>query len=146
MVEETTDRIGDTTAYSVFCTTGFNKFYKEEHLDLLSKVPTTGHQLAMSSVQQCHLTLSEPGKFFTIREFDNLEKLAGSGVKAVEDTEWTARMIKEIDSCVVRMWKLVQGGGNWKQSSICVIFISTYVFDEFHPAVGFRMFMSNPRP
>jgi hypothetical protein len=91
----------------------FHKWYHEEHLDLLSKVP--GYRKSSRYVlgPATPLTLGEPGKYLAIHELDSMEGLAGPEAKAANETEWTVRMLKESSIFIARIWKLVHGEGDW---------------------------------
>lgn len=92
----------------------FHKWYHEEHLDLLAKIP--GYRKSSRYVlgQATPLTMGEPGKYFAIHEFEALEGLGGPEAKACNETEWTVRMLKESSVFIARSWKLIYKQGDWK--------------------------------
>lgn len=90
----------------------FHKWYHEEHLAMLSKIP--GYRKSERYVlgPATPLTQGEnPPRFLAIHELESLDGLAGPEIQAANETEWTVRMLKESSVFIPRTWRLVHEEG-----------------------------------
>jgi hypothetical protein len=84
----------------------FDKWYREEHLRMLSKIPgyrcSKRYKLGPAVPV---LTRGEPPQFLAIHECDFLEGFGGVEAHELNGTEWTQRQVKGAKVMVVRAWK-----------------------------------------
>jgi hypothetical protein len=90
-----------------------DRWYREEHLDLLAKVPGYRRTLRYKIGPRTPLMGEDvvPG-FLAIHEVEDVGKALGSeeAVK-MNETEWTKRVIGDCDIFVARGWRLVKAMG-----------------------------------
>jgi len=89
----------------------FHKWYDEEHLAMLAKIPgywrTSRYLLGPATA----VTLGQPGRCFAIHEFDDLAGLAGKEAEAASATPWSLKHINDSRVCIMRGWDLVHSEG-----------------------------------
>ncbi|KAK5946630.1 hypothetical protein PMZ80_000773 [Knufia obscura] len=91
----------------------FEKWYREEHLDMLAKMPGYRRSLRYRLGPATPMTKgeSQPG-YLAIHEVDGLEDAFGSQEgKAASETEWSVRQTGESKPFFARMWKAVHAEG-----------------------------------
>jgi hypothetical protein len=90
----------------------FDRWYREEHLDMLSKVPGYRRSQRYKIGNPVPgLTQGEPTKFFTIHELDHFDGMTGPEATALNTTEWTQKNISESKVFVVRGFENVFAEG-----------------------------------
>lgn len=90
----------------------WDKWYREEHLDLLSKVP--GYRRSQRykiGVPVPILTRGTPVKFLTVHEFDFLSGFAGPEASKLNGTEWTKRQVGDAKVMIVRAFEKIHAEG-----------------------------------
>jgi hypothetical protein len=89
----------------------FDKWYREEHLDMLAAMPGYRRTLRYVLGPKAPLTRGEPAKFLAVHEMDELKGLGSEAGQAANQTPWTVRHVKESKVFVVRAWELVYSLG-----------------------------------
>lgn len=88
------------------------KWYREEHLEMLSKMPGYRRSLRYILGPRTPLTLGEPGKFLAIHEVDDMDAASSSEEsKAAITTPWSVKHIKGSKLFIVRRWALIHSEG-----------------------------------
>jgi hypothetical protein len=90
----------------------WHKWYREEHLDMLSKVP--GYRRSQRykvGTPVPVLTRGEPTKYLVIHEFDYLKGMGGSEAQALNNTEWTKKHIADAKVMIIRAFKRIFAEG-----------------------------------
>jgi len=89
----------------------FDKWYREEHLDMLRKL--SGYRRSSRYVigPKTPLTREEPPKYLTIHELNGLAGLDSKEGEAANGTPWTVKNIKESKVFIARAWELVYSHG-----------------------------------
>ena len=74
----------------------FEKWYREEHLDLLSKLPGYRRSLRYKIGPKTPLTRDEsPPPYLAIHEVESVDAFGSKEAEAANSTPWTAKHIKE---------------------------------------------------
>ncbi|KAL9097301.1 MAG: hypothetical protein Q9165_000728 [Trypethelium subeluteriae] len=89
----------------------YDRFYREEHLDLLHKVPGFRRSQRYVLGQRTKFTQGEPPKFLAIHEFNDLSVLAGPEMTETNSRPWTQKILKENTAFVLRGWQLIKPEG-----------------------------------
>lgn len=89
----------------------FDDWYRQEHLDLLSKLPGYRRSLRYVIGPTTPLTQGEPPKYLAIHEVDNVHAFDGKEAEAANTTPWTTKHIKEAKTFIPRMWEKVYSQG-----------------------------------
>lgn len=90
----------------------YDKWYREEHLDMLSKMPSYRRSLRYKIGPKTPLTQGTPPSFIAIHEVDDATKaLASQELVDVNSTPWTQKHMKEADPFIMRVWKLLHSEG-----------------------------------
>jgi hypothetical protein len=89
----------------------FDKWYREEHLEMLSKIPGYRRSLRFELGPKMELTEPEVGKYMGIHEMDNWDGMTSEAAVAANTTPWTTKHIQESKPFVVRGWKLIHSQG-----------------------------------
>jgi antibiotic biosynthesis monooxygenase (ABM) superfamily enzyme len=90
----------------------WDKWYREEHLDMLSKVP--GYRRSQRyriGAPVPVLTRGEPIKYLTVHEFDHLDGMGGPESQALSTTEWTKKNVAGAKAMIVRGFERVFAKG-----------------------------------
>ncbi|KIV94543.1 hypothetical protein PV10_02299 [Exophiala mesophila] len=90
---------------------GLNKWYEEEHLELLSKLPGYRRSARYTLGPVSVLSTTKASKYLAIHELDNLK---GLGSKEAETANTTPQSIKHITTSkvfIARAWELVHSEG-----------------------------------
>lgn len=90
-----------------------DKWYREEHLELLSKIPGYRRTVRYSAGAPTPMTKADPvPSALAIHEFEDAGKaFATKELAAASDTEWTKKHMKESDPYVARGWRLIASEG-----------------------------------
>jgi len=91
--------------------TDFDKWYREEHLDMLGRLPGYRRSLRYVIGPPTPLTLGEPPKYLAIHEVDGPHAFEGPEAEAANTTPWTVRQIQESKVFVARMWERMYAQG-----------------------------------
>lgn len=91
----------------------FDKWYREEHLHMLSKLPGYRRSLRYKLGPRTPLTEGDdPPRFLAIHEVDDAVKaLSGKEIEDVNATEWTKKNVSESDAFIARGWRLLHKEG-----------------------------------
>ncbi|KAK5098509.1 hypothetical protein LTR70_002722 [Exophiala xenobiotica] len=90
----------------------FDKWYREEHLDMLSKMPGYRRSLRYKLGPKTPLTQGETQPaFLAIHEVDSMDAFASEEGQAASTTEWSVKQIQESKPFIARAWKLVHAQG-----------------------------------
>jgi hypothetical protein len=89
----------------------FHKFYEEEHLDLLRKVPGYRRAQRYELVNHMMGELKPVPRFLVIHEFTSLDALNGPELKAANSTPSVAKVFGNAKAANVRGFKCVSGMG-----------------------------------
>lgn len=74
----------------------FEKWYQEEHLDLLSKLPGYNRSLRYKIGPKAPLTQGEPEPYLAIHFVDDVSKaFGGKEAEAANTTPWTVKHIQQ---------------------------------------------------
>lgn len=92
----------------------FNKWYREEHLEKVSKFPGYRRSNRYKIGPKTPLTLEEPPSYIAFHEMDDLKGLKGKERDAADDTPWTQKSIKNSRHLIMRVWELIHSEGPWK--------------------------------
>ncbi|OAL34514.1 hypothetical protein AYO20_06144 [Fonsecaea nubica] len=112
------DRRGEVAA--PFCATvemhpvdepDFDKWYREEHLDMLHKLPGYRRSSRYVIGPKTALTKDEPPKYLAIHEMDSLQGFVGKEADAANTTPWTVKHIKDSKVFIPRGWELITSRG-----------------------------------
>jgi antibiotic biosynthesis monooxygenase (ABM) superfamily enzyme len=93
----------------------FDKWYHEEHLDMLHSIP--GHRRSQRYVSGPEVPklgqLTKAPKYLAIHEYDSLDEFFNNGpeVQKTNGTEWTKKHIQDSDMNAFRMFELVKPVG-----------------------------------
>ncbi|KAK4936389.1 hypothetical protein LTR10_022715 [Elasticomyces elasticus] len=93
----------------------YNKFYRDEHLYMLSKVPGYRRSQRYELVSSENLSLSSVPRFMAIHEFETLETTDGPELREADASPNTHRVIGNAEFVNVRGFKLVQTLSGIKQ-------------------------------
>jgi hypothetical protein len=89
----------------------FHKFYEEEHLDLLRKVPGYRRAQRYELVNHMMGELKPVPRFLVIHEFTSLDALNGPELKAANSTPAVAKVFGNAKAANVRGFKCMSGMG-----------------------------------
>ena len=89
----------------------FEKWYREEHLDLLHKLPGYRRSARYVIGPTTPLTKSEPPKYLAIHEMDSLDGFGGKEAEAANTTPWTKKHIADSKPFIPRGWQLIHPEG-----------------------------------
>jgi len=91
----------------------YDRWYREEHLDMLHKLP--GYRRGARYVLGPHtglMQVGDPPKYLAIHEMDSLAGFGGNpAAKAAGTTPWTVKQIEESKSFIPRGWELIHSEG-----------------------------------
>ncbi|KAF1988012.1 hypothetical protein K402DRAFT_374621 [Aulographum hederae CBS 113979] len=108
-----------TVEMSPFDEEDFNSWYKEEHLDLLAKVPGYRRTLRFKhTVPNEKMNLTTPPSYLAIHELDSTEHLGGKEIKASMATDWSKKIMEDSTVFVGRVWKLIGSQGAVRRMSL----------------------------
>jgi hypothetical protein len=88
-----------------------DKWYREEHLDMLSKVPEYRRSLRCVLGPKTGYTEAETPRYLAIHEFDGSGGVGGKEAEAANTTPWTVKHITGAKRMTVRCWKLIYSQG-----------------------------------
>lgn len=90
-----------------------DRWYREEHLDMLAKLPGYRRTLRYRLGPRTALTKGEdPPVFLAIHEVEDAVKaLSTKEIEAANATEWTKKNVKESNPFIARGWRLVHSEG-----------------------------------
>ena len=90
----------------------FEKWYREEHLNLLAKLPGYRRTLRYKIGPKTPLTKDEdPPPYLAIHEVDDVVAFGGKEADAANSTPWTVKHIEQSKPFIARGWKLVAPEG-----------------------------------
>ncbi|KAK4941666.1 hypothetical protein LTR10_018405 [Elasticomyces elasticus] len=89
----------------------FEDWYRQEHLDLLSKLPGYRRSLRYVIGPKAFNTQGEPPKYLAIHEIDDVHAFDGKEAEAANTTPWTTKHLKEAKTFIPRMWEKVYSKG-----------------------------------
>ncbi|KIW26512.1 hypothetical protein, variant [Cladophialophora immunda] len=89
----------------------FDKWYREEHLDMLHKLPGYRRSSRYVIGPKMALTEGDPPKYLAIHEMNDLRGFIGKEADAANDTPWTVKHIKDSKTFIVRGWQLIYSQG-----------------------------------
>ncbi|KIW72097.1 hypothetical protein PV04_00317 [Phialophora macrospora] len=89
----------------------FDRWYREEHLDMLHELPGYRRSLRYILGPRTALAEGELPKYLAIHELDGLAGLKSKEGDAANSTPWTVRTIKESKVFNVRCWELIYSQG-----------------------------------
>lgn len=89
----------------------FHKWYQDEHLDMLHKLPGYRRSSRYAIGPKTPLTEGEPAKYLAIHEMDGLAGLDSEEGKAANNTPWTIKHIKDSKVFIARAWELIDCKG-----------------------------------
>ena len=89
----------------------FEKWYREEHLDMLHKLPGYRRSSRYVIGPRTSLTHGEPPKYLAIHEIDDLRGFDGKEAEAANTTPWTVKHIETSKVFIPRGWELVHSQG-----------------------------------
>lgn len=89
----------------------FEKWYREEHLVLLAKLPGYHRSLRFKIGPDTPLTKTPPPKYLAIHYVDDISAFEGKEADAANETPWTKKHIAESKPFIARGWKLVHTEG-----------------------------------
>ena len=89
----------------------FDDWYRQEHLNLLSKLPGYRRSLRYVIGPKTPITQGEPPKYLAIHEIDNVHAFDGKEAEAANTTPWTTKHIEEAKTFIPRMWEKVYSQG-----------------------------------
>ncbi|KAI1607851.1 hypothetical protein EDD36DRAFT_479262 [Exophiala viscosa] len=93
----------------------YDKFYRDEHLYMLSKVPGYRRSQRYQLVSSDHLSLSSVPRFMAIHEFETLETTDGPELREADASPNTHRVIGNAKFVNIRGFRLVKTLGHIKQ-------------------------------
>ncbi|KIW12294.1 hypothetical protein PV08_09571 [Exophiala spinifera] len=85
----------------------FDRWYREEHLDLLSRLPGYRRSLRYVLGPKMPITEGDPSRYLTIHEVDDVHAFDGKEAEAANATAWTAKHIGEAKVFIPRMWRKI---------------------------------------
>ncbi|KAL9069844.1 MAG: hypothetical protein Q9157_006032 [Trypethelium eluteriae] len=89
----------------------YDRFYREEHLDLLHKVPGFRRSQRYVLGPKTRLTQGDPPKYLAVHEFNDLSVLAGPEMTDTNSRPWTQKILKENTAFILRGWQLIKPEG-----------------------------------
>jgi len=89
----------------------FDKWYREEHLGMLHKIPGYRRTPRYLLGPKAPLTKGEPARYLAVHEFDGLEGLGGKEAEAANSTPWTVKHVKDSKVMIARAWELIHSQG-----------------------------------
>ena len=89
----------------------FDKWYREEHLDMLHKLPGYRRSLRYVIGPKTPLTMGEPPRYLAIHEIDDLRGFDSKEAEAANATPWTVKHLGESKVFIPRAWELVDSQG-----------------------------------
>ncbi|KAI9708038.1 MAG: hypothetical protein M1820_004242 [Bogoriella megaspora] len=89
----------------------FERWYREEHLPMLSKVPGYRRSHRYIIGPRTVLTTGEPPNYLAIHSFDHFNALDGPEALAGNTTPWTVKHVSESKVFIARGWKLLGSAG-----------------------------------
>ena len=89
----------------------FEKWYREEHLDMLHQLPGYRRSTRYVIGPEIPLTESDPPKYIAIHEMDALKGFDGKEAEAANTTPWTVKHIKDSKVFIGRGWDLIYWQG-----------------------------------
>ena len=89
----------------------FEKWYREEHLNLLAKLPGYRRSLRFKIGPDTPLTKTPPPKYLAIHYVDDVSAFGGKEAEAANTTPWTVKHIEQSKPFIARGWKLIKAEG-----------------------------------
>jgi hypothetical protein len=90
----------------------YHKWYKEEHLDALSKIPVYRRsQRYKLGPLIPNLTRNNPPRFLSIHEVDDVKQFFQGPEFDAAWTPWTEKHIADATAFVVRAWERIDSAG-----------------------------------
>jgi hypothetical protein len=85
-----------------------DKWFREEHIPLLSKVPGYHRSTRYKWLPKKTFNRAEPPPaYLTLHEVDNVDCLSSEEAKTANNTAWTVRQVKESEKVIARAWTVV---------------------------------------
>ncbi|KAK5064437.1 hypothetical protein LTR84_000270 [Exophiala bonariae] len=89
-----------------------DKWYQEEHLEMLSKMPGYRRSSRYVLGPKTPITLGEPGRFLALHELDDLHAASFSEESAAANTTpWSVKHIQGSKVFIARGWELLHSEG-----------------------------------
>ncbi|KAK3723300.1 hypothetical protein LTR37_002023 [Vermiconidia calcicola] len=89
----------------------FEKWYREEHLEMLSKLPGYRRSLRYRIGPDTPLTKSETQPYLAIHEIDDVSAFGGKEAEAANTTPWTVKHIEQSKPFIARAFKKIMEQG-----------------------------------
>jgi len=89
----------------------FDKWYREEHLDMLHKLPGYRRTARYQIGPELLWTEGKPPKYLAIHEMDHWNGLDGKEAEAANTTPWTVKHVTESKPFVLRAWEKIYSQG-----------------------------------
>ncbi|KAK5163804.1 uncharacterized protein LTR77_010478 [Saxophila tyrrhenica] len=89
----------------------FEKWYREEHLGLLAKLPGYRRSLRYKIGSRTPLTKGETQPFLAIHEVDDVSAFGSKEAEEANATPWTVKHIKESNPFIARAFKRISEQG-----------------------------------
>jgi hypothetical protein len=90
----------------------FERWYREEHLEMLSKLPGYRRSSRYILGPKLPITLGEPGRFLAIHEVDQIKTAFDSKeAEAANTTPWSVKHITKNKIFIPRAWELLHSEG-----------------------------------
>ncbi|OCT54443.1 putative alpha/beta hydrolase [Cladophialophora carrionii] len=89
----------------------FHKWYQDEHLDMLHKLPGYRRSSRYVIGPKTALMDGEPPKYLAIHELDGLAGMDSKELHAANDTPWTVKHVNDSKVFIARAWELLYSQG-----------------------------------
>jgi hypothetical protein len=90
----------------------YDKWYREEHLDMMAKLSGYRRTLRYKLGPKTALTKdADPPTYLALHEFDGFDALGTPEYAATIESEWTKKNVAASRVLIVRMWKKVHAQG-----------------------------------
>ena len=89
----------------------YHKFYEEEHLDLLHKVPGYRRSQRYELVHVIKSDLKDIPRFLVVHEFEHLDALDGPELRHADSSPWVHKVFGNAKAVNVRGFKCVYSQG-----------------------------------
>ena len=89
----------------------YHKFYEEEHLDLLHKVPGYRRSQRYQLINLLQSDLKDVPRFLVIHEFEHLDALDGPELRHADSSPWVHKVFGNAKAVNVRGFKNVYRQG-----------------------------------
>ena len=89
----------------------FEKWYREEHLPLIAKLPGYHRSLRCKIGPDTPLTKTPAPKYLAIHFLEDISAFGGEEGEAATTPPWTKKHIKAIKPFKARGWKLIKAEG-----------------------------------